>query len=38
MLIYGFHPHAPTDVNIHHTELESTQNFLKNMQDMLHFA
>ena len=38
MLIYGFHPHAPADVKIHHTKLESTQNFLKNMQDMLHSA
>ena len=38
MLMYGFHPRAPIDVNIHHDELWSTQNFLRDMQDMLHIA
>ena len=26
------------DVNIHHDELQSTPNFLRDMQDMLHIA
>ena len=38
MLMYGFQPRAPIDVNIHHDELRSTQNFLRDMQDMLHIA
>ena len=39
MLMYGFQPRAPIDVNIcHHDELQSTQNFLRDMQDMLHIA
>ena len=38
MLMYGFQPGALIDVNIHHDELRSTQNFLRDMQDMLHIA
>ena len=38
MLMYGFQPRAPIDVNIHHDELLSKQNFLRDMQDMLHIA
>ena len=38
MLTYGFQPRAEIDVNIHHDELRSTQNFLRDMQDMLHIA
>ena len=33
-----FLPRAPIDVNIHHNELQSTQNFIRDMQDMLHIA
>ena len=38
MLMYGFQPRAPVDVTIHRAELESTQNFLRDMQDMLFTA
>ena len=38
MLMYAFHPGAPIDLNIHHDELRSTQNFHRDMQDMLHIA
>ena len=38
LLMYGFQPRAPIDVTIHRDELESTQNFLRNMQDMLQLA
>ena len=38
MLMYGFQPRASIDINIHHDELRSTQNFLRGMQDMLHIA
>ena len=38
MLMYGFQPRAPIDVNIHHDELRNTQNFSRDMQDMLHIA
>ena len=38
MLMYGFQSWASIDVNIHHDELRSTQNFLQDMQDMLHIT
>ena len=38
MLMYGFQPHTPIDVNIHHDELQSSQTFLGNMQDMLYIS
>ena len=38
MLMYGFQSRALIGVNIHHDELRSTQNFLRDMQDMLHIA
>ena len=38
MLMYGFQPRASIDVNIHHDELRSTQNFLRDMQGILHIA
>ena len=39
MLMYGFQPRAPIDVNIHHDELRSMKKFLlRDMQDMLYIA
>ena len=38
MLMYGFQPHTLIDVNIYNDELRSTQNFLRDMQYMLHIA
>ena len=36
MLMYGFKPCAPVDVTIHCDTLDSTHNFLQDMNQMLH--
>ena len=38
MLMYGFQPRAPVDVTIHRDTLDSTRNFLQDMNQMLHIA
>jgi hypothetical protein len=38
MLMYGFQPRAPIDVTFNRDEFDSTQNFLRDMQEMLHIA
>ena len=38
MLMYGFQPRAPIDVTIHRDTLDSTRNFLQDMNQMLHIA
>ena len=38
MLMYGFQLRVAIDVNIHDDELQRTQNFLRDMQYMLHIA
>ena len=37
-LVYGFQPRILFYINIHHDELRSTQNILRDMQGMLQIA
>ena len=38
MLTHCFTPRAPIDVNIYRDELHTIQEFLRNMQDLLHIT
>jgi hypothetical protein len=38
MLMYGFQPRAPIDVTFNRDEFDCKQNFLRDMQEMLHIA